>query len=257
MGMTERQVDRPTPEHAGHDRLLIARAAADDALSPAERTTVAGLLMSCPACAALDVELRAITASLATDLPAPRRPRDFRISPDLMARGLSWRERLRDVLTGPAARPLAGAVCGLGLLLAVTGAVLPRVGTPTTLSNVGSAVTGAGAPAAEPAAGGGAATPASTAGEDRSTTKTVGGPLPSAVGIEVGPPQPRSTTPPTSLGSVPGGGAGDYTAGGVPPAAGPSQTPGGFDPDTLLIGTGVVLFAAGGSAYILLRRRPI
>jgi hypothetical protein len=256
MGMTERQADRPPPEHAGHDRLLIARAVADDALSPAERTAVAGLLMSCPACAALDGELRAITASLAADLPTPRRPRDFRISPDLMARGPSWRERLRGGFSVPVARPLAGAVCALGLLLAVTGAVLPRAGTPTTLSNVGSAVTGAGAPAAEPAADGGAATPASTAGEDRNT-KSGGSPVPTAVGILVGPPEPRSPTPPTALGSIPGGGAGDYTAGGVPPAAGRSPTPGGPDPDTLLIGAGVVLFAAGGGAYVVLRRRLI
>ncbi|HTS14355.1 MAG TPA: zf-HC2 domain-containing protein [Candidatus Sulfotelmatobacter sp.] len=264
--MTELHGGRPTPEHAGHDPLLIVRAAADDTLSPAERAAVEARLASCPACATLEADLRAIAAGLATDLPTPRRPRDFRLSPDdLVVRGPTWRERLHGALAGPVARPLAGAVCALGLLLAVTGAVLPHVGATATLSNDRGTVTDAQAPGAGPGVAGGVgksvgATPAASAasagaGGGNGASLVEGGPSPSAVPIVVEPP-PHASAPPSALGSVPSGGAGDYTAGSIPPVATPATAPGGLDPDGLLIGAGVVLFAAGGGTYIVLRRRP-
>ena len=114
-----------------------------------------------------------MAAGLRTDLPLPRRPRDFRLSPDALVRGPSWRERLSRGLAGPALRPLAAAICAFGLLLAVTGSVLPQAAsTPRPLSNVGSAVTDQGVPAqpaAQPGAAGAGATPAATAGENGSS----------------------------------------------------------------------------------------
>ena len=126
MGMTDVRGGRPTAEHAAHDPLLIARAASDDDLTPTEQATVADRLATCADCAQLHADLVAMAAGLRTDLPLPRRPRDFRIAPDIAVRGPSWRERLSRGLAGPALRPLAATICAFGLLLAVTGAVLPR-----------------------------------------------------------------------------------------------------------------------------------
>ncbi len=260
MGMTDVRPDRPVTDHAAHDRLLIARAASDDDLTQTEQATVAERLATCPDCAALHADLLAMAAGLRSDLPVPRRPRDFRLSPDVLVRGPSWRERLSLRLVGPAIRPLAAAVCAFGLLLAVTGAVLPRGSTLPTLSNVGSAVTDAGAPVAQPGAarsagaGGAGATPAPTNIDNQSVEG--GGPGPSAVVVDLGSPQPHPTIPAGAFGQPPSGGAGDLTGGGVPPTASKSASAPGPDPGTLLIGGGLLLFVGGGGAFLLLRRRP-
>lgn len=259
MGMTDVRPDRPVTDHAAHDRLLIARATSDDELTQTEQATVAERLATCPECAALHADLLAMAAGLRSDLPVPRRSRDFRLSPDVRVRGPSWRVRLSRGLVGPAMRPLAAAICAFGLLLAVTGTVLPRGSTIPILSNVGSAVTGAGAPAAAPdlqSTGGAGAgtTPAATNYDNRSIEG--GGPGPSAVGVDLGSPQARPTIPAGAFGQLPSGGAGDLTGGSVPPTASKSASAPGPDPGTLLMGGGLLLFVAGGGAFLLLRRRP-
>jgi len=254
MGMTDVRGGRPPADHAAHDRLLIARAASDDDLTQAEQATVAERLATCPDCAALHADLLAMAVALRTDLPTPQRPRDFRLSPDMLVRGPTWRERLSRGLAGPAMRPVAAAICAFGLLLAVTGTVLPRAATTSTQSTVGSAVTGAGAPAALPALPSAAATPAATA--EANGSGKAGGPGSSAVGVDLGPPQARPTVPSGVFGRAPSGAAGDLAAGGAPPSVAPGAAASGPDPGTVLIGAGLLLFVTGGGAFLVLRRRP-
>src|SRR5687768_2425734 len=73
----------PAP-HAEHDLPLIAAFAAGD-LQPADRTTTEQLVASCPDCALLVDDLRAIAVATAA-LPARVRPRDFSIRPEDAAR---------------------------------------------------------------------------------------------------------------------------------------------------------------------------
>jgi hypothetical protein len=109
--------------HALHDRLLVARAAADD-LDAHDRTAAKALLERCPDCRALAAELRALR-STASALPAPGRPRDFRLTAAQAERlrGGALR-RLLAPLGAPAfgfLQPLAGAAVAIGLgLLVVT-----------------------------------------------------------------------------------------------------------------------------------------
>ena len=254
MGMTDVREGRPPADHAAHDQLLIARAASDDELTLTEQADVAERLASCPDCAQLHADLVAMATSLRTDLPLPRRPRDFRLSPDVLVRGPSWRERLSRALGGPALRPLAAAICAFGLLLAVTGSVLPRGSALPVLSNVGSAVTDQGVPAAQPGAAGAGATPAASAYENR--TGQAGGPGPSAVGVDAGSPQPRPSIPAGPFGQPPSGGAGDLAGGGVPPTASKSAASSSLDVGTVLMGGGLLLFVVGGGTFLVLRRRP-
>ncbi len=241
-------------DHAAHDQLLIARAASDDDLTPTEHATVADRLATCPDCAQLHADLAAMAAGLRADLPFPRRPRDFRISPDALVRGPSRRERLSRGLAGPALRPLAATICAFGLLLAVTGAVLPRAAsTAAPLSNVGSAVTDQGVPAAQPGAAGAGATPAATAGGNDSSLAS--GPGPSAVKVELGSPQPHPSIPAGAFGQPPSGGAGDLAGGSIPPTPSRSAAAPGPDQGDLLIASGWVLFLVGGGAFLILRRR--
>ncbi len=256
MGMTANRPDRPSTDHASHDQLLIARAAAADQLTAAEQAAVTQRLSACPDCATLHADLLALTAGLRTDLPVPRRPRDFRLSPELAARP-SWRERLGGVFAGRSLQPLAAAVCALGLLLAVTGAVLPRAGSTATLSNEGSAVSGAGAPGGAngqpvPQAAG---SPAATAKAGGTNSGGVVGAGPSAVGVDLASLQPRPSPPVGAFGAVPSGGAGDVALGSAPPTTETAAASGGVDPMTILIAGGLLMFAAGGGGLVLLRRR--
>ena len=181
MGMTDVRGGRPTADHAAHDPLLIARAASDDDLTPTEQATVAERLATCPECAALHADLVAMAAGLRTDLPLPRRPRDFRLSPEVLVHGPSWRERLSRGLVGPAMRPLAAAICAFGLLLAVTGSVMPRSTATPALSNTGSAVTDQSVPAAAPGSSVQAGGPAAVATPAASALTRTAPPRPAAL----------------------------------------------------------------------------
>ena len=119
------------PDHVTHDPELIAAYAAGDATGPALEQA-ADLVASCTECAELHRDLRAISTAL-PELPAPVRPRDFRLTPEQAAalRPAGWRGVLaafaapRFRLAAPLGAGLAAA--GLaGLLLASPGGLLPR-----------------------------------------------------------------------------------------------------------------------------------
>ena len=167
-------------EHAGHDRLLVARFVGGD-VSDVEADAARELLSTCPGCRLLASDLLAISRATA-DLPAPTRTRDFRISPEEAARlrrsGLrNWFSRLAGGVDGASGRlvplqRLATAAVAIGLVMAV---VTSPVGIPgfssggTTLKTVGQAASApegaasaaGAAPTAAPAAA--AAAPAASA----------------------------------------------------------------------------------------------
>jgi hypothetical protein len=147
----------PSADHERHDPLLIA-AYADDELGGEERLAAEELVRNCESCAGLAADLRAIAAATAV-LPAPARPRDFRLSP---ADAERLRRRRFGGLgaallgrTGPG-QPIAVALTTLGLagLLIGTAPGLLTGGSAASLSKVGG-------PISEPAAGaaGGASEP--------------------------------------------------------------------------------------------------
>jgi hypothetical protein len=114
--------------HAAHDPELIAAYAAGDATGP-ELDAALTLVAGCAECAALHHDLRLIAAAL-PGLPAPVRPRDFRLSAEQAAalRPRGWRA-LAATFAGPGfgfAAPLGTALATLGLVgLLVSGPGLP------------------------------------------------------------------------------------------------------------------------------------
>ncbi len=114
-------------EHGGHDRLLVARFAVDDAY-PSEVAEARELIAHCAECAALADDIRVLRISTAR-VGAPRRPRDFRLTTERAEslRG-SLVERVLRRLSAPGLaplRPIAGVALSVGLVLAVVGAALP------------------------------------------------------------------------------------------------------------------------------------
>jgi hypothetical protein len=133
-------------DHRDHDRFLVASLLDPDV--PAEsRSRAEALVASCPACAELLADLRAIAAATAA-LPVRPRPRDFRLSPETAARLRpgGWR-RLVAALGAPrlgVLRPMGAALATLGL------AGLLLTATPLGAGLLGTAATG---PEASSAAG--------------------------------------------------------------------------------------------------------
>ena len=131
-------------EHDLHERLLVVRFATDDELEPAEAARARALVASCPGCAALASDVKAISRATATSL-TPSRPRDFRLTPEQAAAAHGSRiRRWLGGLTSPGMgtlRPLAGAAVALGLLLVVAGGGLPGFGgaSPARDSSAGTA----------------------------------------------------------------------------------------------------------------------
>jgi len=146
-------------DHAGHDRQLVVAFACGDL--PAEDAADArALIARCRRCAALVDEIALISAATVRDLVAPPRPRDFRLTSDDAdrLRGNAITRLLRR-LGSPrlqVLQPLAGAAMAIGIVLLVTTAVLPSLGSagaaPAALTTIGSAV---GDETARDAAGGG------------------------------------------------------------------------------------------------------
>ena len=147
------QTTLPPDDHALHDRLLVVRYASHEQLDPAETVAVRALVDSCPACASLMGDIGTIARATAYS-QSPRRPRDFRLSPQQaeQLRG-SWLHRLLGRFDGPSTqllRPLAGAVLAIGLVLTVVGTSLPGISStnapvtdvPARGSAVGSAPDG-------------------------------------------------------------------------------------------------------------------
>jgi hypothetical protein len=155
--VTERTPKTPTTPHTSHDRLLVV-AGLDADMSTAERLRLERQLRDCADCRVLAAELAAISASIRSDLPQPRRPRDFRLSADQAARLRgSPISRLLERLAAPgfaALQPLAGVAMALGLTLIVLNSVsLPFGGSaaaPAALNADDRTVTAEGAPSAAP-----------------------------------------------------------------------------------------------------------
>jgi hypothetical protein len=120
-------VQRPETlnKHDHHDRVLVARYAAGDAYE-SEVDDAKQLLDSCAECAALASDIRLISART-SELPAARRPRDFRITREQAERLRgSWFDRLMRNISAPGStvvRPLAGAALAVGIALVVVGAL--------------------------------------------------------------------------------------------------------------------------------------
>ncbi len=160
--MSRRDVAPPGAEHSKHDPLLIARYAARD-VDAADMQVAERIVAECTDCAALVADLRVIARSVAA-VPTPRRPRDFRISPEQAAavRG-SFLERIlrRIAMPGTAVlQPFAGAAVAIGLVLVVVGGTLPgtssapmaRAPAPYAAESASSARPGAEVDAGEPGA---------------------------------------------------------------------------------------------------------
>ena len=138
--------------HATHDPELIARFVGGDATG-VDESRARERVATCPDCALLAADLAAIARATA-DLPAVRRRRDFRISPeqaaDLRRSGVA--ARLIGLLSGRSDRPfvplqrLAGATAAIGIVMAL-------VTSPVGLAALspGHAATTAGRPATAPA----------------------------------------------------------------------------------------------------------
>lgn len=213
--MTEgvnRHVDphRPNPAaaHVEHDELLIARFATDD-VAGTEAALARRLVRDCPSCSALFSDIAAISAATRTDLPLPRRVRDFRLSEQdahrLRGRPgfVAW---LRGLLLpgGSMLQPLAGAALSVGIALIVAGTILPSPTAPTqeTGNGVAAPVSAYAAQTAAPSdartVGGTADTPgdtapqASAAGAAESSASATGTPAAAPASIA-----PLSTPAPT------------------------------------------------------------
>ncbi len=149
----------PTPDHAAHDRTLIAALSTrDPGLSEAERAQADALRAGCPECARLHDDLVALATALPTTA-TPARSRDFTLTPAdaerLRRTGLrGWLGRVgtsRDVLTRPLA--IGFTTLGLaGLLVATAPTLLPA----SSGASGGASLPAAAAPTSEAALASGA-----------------------------------------------------------------------------------------------------
>ncbi|HET9613824.1 MAG TPA: hypothetical protein VFP22_03340, partial [Candidatus Limnocylindrales bacterium] len=128
--------------HDHHDPIVVAAFAAGD-LAGTERDQALALTDSCPDCAALLADLRAIARATAA-LPPPVRSagRDFRITPEQAARldRTGWRRLVPGRSARPSvARPLGVALATFGLMGLLIGNV--SFGSLGGASSAGTAVT--------------------------------------------------------------------------------------------------------------------
>jgi hypothetical protein len=180
--------------HDTHDALLVAAFAAGDAIGR-DQVTASTLVATCPDCAALHRDLRAIAAAL-PELPAPARPRDFRITAEQAAslRPAGWRGMLA-TLAGPRfsfAVPLGSGLAALGLAGILLGSF---AGLPL---GAGGAASASSAPAAvdtRDAAEGGAPAEMPSAAPPVNEVLVQGEPVPSAMASEAPAMAPASGSP--------------------------------------------------------------
>lgn len=135
-----RQTSVNAISHDDHDLTTVAALAAGD-LGGDKLEAARALIGSCDACAELHVELQGI-ATATRALPAPERPRDFRITPEQAAslRPTGWR-RFVAAFGSPrfaVARPVGVGLATVGLAGLLLTAVVP--GQAPILSAIGSAV---------------------------------------------------------------------------------------------------------------------
>jgi hypothetical protein len=215
-------VPDPNP-HASHDLELIAAHAAGDA-EGAERERAAALMDACDECARLHADLLVISSAMAA-LPAPARPRDFRLTEEQAAklRPSGWRGALAS-LAAPRfsfIAPLGTAMATLGLVgVLIAGPGLPILGSSSTMNvaeapALDQAMPESAAGAAAPSPAPGAASPATGA----EMAPVSPGPVASS-GIAAG--GGYSAATPGADGAAPGSGSGTDTANGAPATAAPT-----------------------------------
>lgn len=136
-------------EHNRHDRLLVARFATNDSYRE-ELAQASELVNSCTDCARLAEDVRLLSRAVAK-LPAPDRPRSFRIDRDQAARlrGSRFDRFLRRLAAPgiPGLRPVAGVALSIGLALAVIGTGFPQAAYPAFAPLPGSEAQPVGPPA--------------------------------------------------------------------------------------------------------------
>jgi hypothetical protein len=233
--MTTYRPERSADEHARHDQPLVVAYVSGD-LSADEARSARQLTESCRCCAALADEILDLQKSIANDLGAPSRPRDFRLSEDDAARLTAGPlSRLLRRLGGPGMtmlQPLAGAAMAIGLVLVV--------------ATGGFAGFGAGAASAPYFAASDTRTNA-PAQDGIGTTRQSPAPAPAA-GATTGPAAGATTGPEPSneLGSVTARGPVETPE---PPTKSALASPEpGVDPRLL---AGTVLLVAGGALLVL------
>ena len=217
---------RPTnPDHAHHDRLLVA-SLADHSLTTNERAAAEALVAVCDDCAALHADflaLRDATRAMST----PARSRDYMLTAADAARlrGSGWRRFVavfgssRDAFS----RPLAVGLTTLGLaglLLASVPSMLPQSGSTSQPSTAGAA---AGNGAARPEVGTDSSAgpvPAASA----AAAQAPGAAIPSAAAPAATAPPADAFGPLASAGSSGAPIAGDFGVKGVAPSVGEVPT---------------------------------
>lgn len=111
-------------DHRRHDRLLIARFAADDSY-PGQADEARSLIASCAECAALAEDIKLLSNAV-SGLPAQRRPRNFQLTAEQAERlrGSRLDRFLRSLgSTGwGTLRPVAGVALSIGFVMATVGA---------------------------------------------------------------------------------------------------------------------------------------
>ncbi len=218
-----------------HDETLVVRLAADD-LAGREADEARRLVDTCPACAELLADIRAISLATAA-LPPPRRTRDFRLTEADAARlrPAGWRGWLTRfggqgyAFTKPLATGLA-ALGVAGLLLASVPGGLTGFGSSGAAQSERSAV---GAPVTDQALGG----TASLAPRDVQATMAPLGPTLAGPEAGAAPSPAAATAPVPAKGVVPDASAAGSAAP-LPAPEGSSTTDGA---------TGAGNFASGGS----------
>jgi hypothetical protein len=110
------RADQPL-DHARHDPALIASLLDRDA-EITERRQAEALVAACATCRSLATELRSLSRALSSELPVPRRSRDFRLTPEMVDARRSPLARLLAAFAGPRAsvlQPLGAAVLSVGI----------------------------------------------------------------------------------------------------------------------------------------------
>ncbi|OGO58028.1 MAG: hypothetical protein A2V85_01935 [Chloroflexi bacterium RBG_16_72_14] len=172
-------------------------------------------MSGCAECAALHHDLRAITAALPT-LPAPARPRDFRLTPGQAAslRPTGWR-RLLGTLAGPSFRLAAPVGTGLaalglaGILVGSLGGIPLGMGGAASgddaFRNGGAGLTGPAMASAAPSPAGGIEIQAEPTAAPAASGNPAAALQPSeddAAGTLLATPDADRTVPPLVVGSV-------------------------------------------------------
>lgn len=121
----------PPPDHARHDRALVAQHAAGDALDEGQQREAQRLVTSCAQCAELAADLRMLATVVRLET-VPSRRRDFRLDPAqaerLRGNGLSRFLRRLSLPQSRAFAPAAAGALSVGLLFVVAGYAWPGEG---------------------------------------------------------------------------------------------------------------------------------